>query len=215
MGDSDREKMMKTICVLFVIAAVACAMPTEKDVKELGESRDSGVKQLADSDAGEAGNVLANGHYKIKGGNGKWCRSVWSGASNNARCDNSGAIGHKSKWALYNNGGKIVLRSHRNPHKRCEDKGNSWRCNQKTHAGSTEKFEIASVGNNQYTLKGGKDGKYCTATSSAIKCNSDTVGNNEKFTITTCVACTTNSCSCQAYLGPARVTCTGSTATAS
>merc|ERR1712072_148338 len=34
----DREKMMKTICVLFVIAAVACAMPTEKDVEELGDS---------------------------------------------------------------------------------------------------------------------------------------------------------------------------------
>merc|ERR1711937_1015297 len=38
MGDSQKEKMMKTICVLLVIAAVACAMPTEKDVKELGDS---------------------------------------------------------------------------------------------------------------------------------------------------------------------------------
>merc|ERR1711981_1343965 len=179
----DREKMMKTICVLFVIAAVACAMPTEKDVKELGESRDSGVKQLADSDAVGCGHTLCNGNYKIKANNGKWCRSVGNGGANTAKCDNTGSIGYRSKWAIYNNGGKVVLRSHRNAHKRCEDQGNKLRCNQKTHVGSTEKFEIASLGNNKYTLKGGKNSQFCTATTNEIKCNSNTAGADEEFTI--------------------------------
>merc|ERR1711904_44340 len=113
MGTENKGEMMKTICVLFVIAAVACAMPTEKDSRE-----------LADSDAVETGNILPNGNYKIKGGkSGNWCRSIGSGNSNQAKCDNGGGVGFRSKWALFNNGGKIVLRSHRNIHKRCEDQG--------------------------------------------------------------------------------------------
>merc|ERR1711904_25242 len=174
MGTENKGEMMKTICVLFVIAAVACAMPTEKDSRE-----------LADSDAVETGNILPNGNYKIKGGkSGNWCRSIGSGNSNEAKCDNGGGVGFRSKWALFNNGGKIVLRSHRNIHKRCEDQGDKWRCNQKTSAGSTEKFEIASLGNNQYSLKGGKNNKYCADEGNRIRCNRDAVQQWEKFTIT-------------------------------
>merc|ERR1711934_637855 len=130
----DREKMMKTICVLFVIAAVACAMPTEKDVKELGESRDSGVKQLADSDAVETGNLLANGHYKIKGGKGgKWrCNEKTSGSGATEQF----TIRHISGNFYWLKGGK--------DNKYCADEINAIKCNRNARQ-SWEKFTIESI----------------------------------------------------------------------
>merc|ERR1711934_1146901 len=141
-------------------------MPTEKDVKELGESRDSGVKQLADSDAVETGFTLATGNYKMKGGkNGKWCRSSGNGANNNVACNYDGdpSTNIEAKWKIFRwqQEQKNVFRNHRNQFKRCEDQGNKWRCN-------------------QYALKGGKDNKYCADEGDKIRCNRDAIGQWEK-----------------------------------
>merc|ERR1712124_97620 len=172
------QRMMKTICVLFVIAAVACATPTDKD-----------VKTLADSDAAATGFTLATGDYKMKGGkSGKWCRSTGNGSSNTVKCDQnnySSTWSDGMKWKVFrwNAQQKNVFRNHRNIHKRCEDQGTKWRCNEKTSAGSTEKFTVQSLGNNQYALKGGKDNKYCADEDNTIRCNRNAIGQWEKFTI--------------------------------
>merc|ERR1712072_910077 len=73
----DREKMMKTICVLFVVAAVACAMPTEKDVEELGDSVTVGGWYPSNNDKKynkQTSKACASGESIANTNNGKKCR---------------------------------------------------------------------------------------------------------------------------------------------
>merc|ERR1719310_277328 len=76
--------MMKTICGLFVIAAVACAMPTEPDVKELGDSTELGF-----SHSGQyhwTNNRMCSSGNHVSGGGDKTLSQCATECKSNSNC---------------------------------------------------------------------------------------------------------------------------------
>ena len=74
--------------------------------------------------------------------------------------------------------------NNRNPDKYCADEGNKWKCD-RTDIGQWEKFTITQVSGSIYSIKGGKNSKYCSDEDedNTIKCNRDTVTQKETFAI--------------------------------